>query len=926
MPALVARFFRFFDVHAEEAARFGSMAALLFFLLAANSVIKIVRDSLFLSRFPITQLPYVYLLAALLAGAVIGFYTRYTSRWSLAQVILGSYVFVIFNIIVFWLLVTFYDFGWLLYAFYMWSAIVGLVAVAQFWTLANELFNPREGKRLFGVLTAVGTLGAMTGGFGANLAVNFLFGTKQLLWLIVFLFAGAFGVAWLAVEKGQMSLAGTRENQAVAEKMQARDGSGIVATFRGSRYLQAIAALIFVSVVVSTLIDYQFKAAAKETYASANALAVFFGSYYGWLSGVTLLAQAWLTRRLFMGLGLTPSLLLLPVALFLGSIATLVWPGLLAATATRLAETSLRTSVNRTGVEILYFPLPDFIKKKAKVFLDVTAERLGDGTAAFIILFCTVFLSGSAISIVSYFSIGLIVLWTAAVLVAQRGYVEALRRSLAYRELSLEGTAIDYADRGTVETVLKTLEEEDERSVLFGLDLAEKLDPTIVAQRLPRALLRHGSAEVRRRAGTLFARADPGISAEVLDLVVSERSQVESEAIKTVSSSSGKDATLFTSAFLDNADPELRLSAIQNLLQYGDSGIRQNALDALPKLLSDRGPEGERSRVEAARLMGTVTAPQFPVYLSRLIVEDPSPTVVREAMFAAAQAKYRGVVPYIISRLSHRATKTAAREALVRYGELAVKELRSHLFDNRVPRDIRLHVPRTLSKIHAQPAMDALLAGLLEEDRAIRFQAILALDEMARRFPKLRVDREIVESAIISDALLYYRRLAIFFALFGDRDSPSALEESLLYFALVDSMERVKERIIWLLSLVYPARDIRRSWAGLNSNDPIQRAHAIELLDNLLAGSIRRYVFALFRDERLDRRVRGALDLLGSTAMDADSALRALLEQDDRWLKAATMWEIGTRKLARFREIISTYTTSGDALLHETANVVIQRI
>ena len=65
------------------------------------------------------------------------------------------------------------------------------------------------------------------------------------------------------------------------------------------------------------------------------------------------------------------------------------------ATATRLAEASLRTSVNHSGVEILYLPIPDFIKKKVKVFLDVTVERLGDGTAAFIILFYTLFLGGS---------------------------------------------------------------------------------------------------------------------------------------------------------------------------------------------------------------------------------------------------------------------------------------------------------------------------------------------------------------------------------------------------------------------------------------------------------------------------------------------------------------------------------------------------
>ena len=34
--------------------------------------------------------------------------------------------------------------------------------------------------------------------------------------------------------------------------------------------------------------------------------------------------------------------------------------------------------------------------------------------------------------------------------------------------------------------------------------------------------------------------------------------------------------------------------------------------------------------------------------------------------------------------------------------------------------------------------MNALLGGLLEENRAIRFQAILALEQMARRFSDLK--------------------------------------------------------------------------------------------------------------------------------------------------------------------------------------------
>ena len=201
LRSLTAKIRDFLHVRPGEVARIGLMAAILFFLIAANNVIKIVRDSLFLSRFPITQLPYVYLLAGLIAAVVVGAYSRYTSKLPFSRIILVSLAVVSSNVIIFWLLVTFYDADWVLYIYYMWSAIVGLILVAQFWTLANEMFTPQDGKRLFGIITAGGTVGGMMGGIVANWAVGFLLGTNQLLWFIVALFAGAYGVVKCSIEK-----------------------------------------------------------------------------------------------------------------------------------------------------------------------------------------------------------------------------------------------------------------------------------------------------------------------------------------------------------------------------------------------------------------------------------------------------------------------------------------------------------------------------------------------------------------------------------------------------------------------------------------------------------------------------------------------------------------------------------------------------
>jgi hypothetical protein len=222
--------------------------------------------------------------------------------------------------------------------------------------------------------------------------------------------------------------------------------------------------------------------------------------------------------------------------------------------------------------------------------------------------------------------------------------------------------------------------------------------------------------------------------------------------------------------------------------------------------------------------------------------------------------------------------------------------------------------------------MNALLGGLLEENRSIRFKVILALEEMARRFADLKVDREIIENAILSDALLYFRRFVIFLALFSDPKKSARYQDSLLYHALTESMKRVNERVIWLLSLIYPAKDVRRAWSGLNSPDPRQRAHALELLDNLLAKDIKTYVFPLYSDAHPDQRLRVATDSLGIKSIDSDAALWALLAQDDRWLKAATVWEIGIRKTPGFRDFLLELASSNDSLLRETASIISRRL
>ena len=235
-------------------------------------------------------------------------------------------------------------------------------------------------------------------------------------------------------------------------------------------------------------------------------------------------------------------------------------------------------------MEILYLPLSAAVKRRVKTFLDVVLQRLGDGAAGLIALFYALFMMQSNPASLAYFSLGLIVLWAMFIFALRSGYVEALRTGLEAQTITWEGGDINYADKQTIEAVLQNLQKEDERAVLFALDLAENLDAAVIAPRLPLKLLQHPSPLVRSRSLKLFAAStDPEKLKEIVRLLEDENGEVQAEAINVVCAIRKEDAIPVMRPYLESPDPRVQRSAIECLLHHGDAEIREVAMADLPQ-------------------------------------------------------------------------------------------------------------------------------------------------------------------------------------------------------------------------------------------------------------------------------------------------------------------------------------------------------
>ena len=63
--------------------------------------------------------------------------------------------------------------------FYVWVNCFGVIAPVQAWSFANSLFDTRQAKRLFGLIGAGASLGAIAGGLLARLLVGPVGGADQ---------------------------------------------------------------------------------------------------------------------------------------------------------------------------------------------------------------------------------------------------------------------------------------------------------------------------------------------------------------------------------------------------------------------------------------------------------------------------------------------------------------------------------------------------------------------------------------------------------------------------------------------------------------------------------------------------------------------------------------------------------------------------
>ncbi len=897
------------EVRREEAGSLLLMFLYSFLVMTAYSIVKPLTRAQFIGDLGADNLPWVLLVSGVLVGVMMQLYTRGASRLRPQSVIPTTQVGIALLLIGFWALFRTGVAGTSV-GFYLVGQILGLLLISQFWVLANDIYDARQAKRLFGFIGGGASLGGMTASAVVIFSVDAV-GATNLLLASSALLAACAGVVTAVMRRARsLSLAGVAES---GEKTGVR-GSSAFRMLRESRHLQLIALIIGFAAVGAGLLDQQLNMAVEESAGAGGTdrIAAFLGQVQFYLSLAGFVIQVWLTSRIHRHLGIGFALLILPIGLGSTGGLILATGAFWAAAAGRVLDSSLRYSVDKTTREILFLPLPADIKHQAKSLIDVTVDRFAKGLgAALTLVLIQPWGFGLSWHRLSWVSLAVTAVWVGAALQARRQYLASFRQSIARQAVLPAEVRLSVADLSTIETLVEELAHPDERRVIYAIDVLESLDKRNLVTPL---LLHHEDAAVRARAlGALgAARADLAErwTPAVERLVKDPSPEVRMAAVRALAAIRNEDAAAVGRALVDDADPRVAATAAVLLSASDDAGDRRAAERALATLRSDTGESGGAVRRDLAAAIRQVGAARSHDILAGLL-HDPDPTVVDEAMrslrdLGLTDARF---APTQVSLLGDRRLKAGARETLIRYGEPVVGALRHFLDDPDEDVWVRRHIPATLARIPCQASLDVVVATLDSPDSFLRFKALAASEKLRREHPALAFDAEPFERLALAEGRIYFSRLDHHHCLFGRDGMP---RDAVLARALREKTDRAVDRIYRLLGVIHAWKDVAAARWAIEHGDPRARAGGLEYLDNLVAGRLRGLLLPVLEAAPVEEKIERARAILKTGPRSAEETLAHLIRDDDPVVAAAAIDLVGEQRFWNLRDGVEQVLAAGD--------------
>jgi AAA family ATP:ADP antiporter len=365
-------------IHVKTGERTPLLWSFLYFfcLLCGYYMLRPVRDEMAIEG-GVQHLPWMMtgtFLTLLIATPLFGWLSGKLPRIRLLLVIYG---FFILHLLLFFLVMTSqWHPEWVARVFFVWLSVFNLFVVSVFWSLMADLFTPEQGTRLFSVIAAGGSAGAIAGPI-LTAWVTYVLPIPMLmlcsaLWLLACVICISRLDRW-----GRQ-----HPHQGMSHPEQSLGGSiwSGVRLAATSPYLLGICGYLLLLTMSATVLYLEQTALISREITSPEARTRLFAGIDLAVNVLTFFTQVWVTNRLVLRFGLGAGLLFLPLVSALGfavlGVSQVLGIFLLFTVVRRVGE----YAISKPAREVLFTVLSREEKYKAKNFIDTAVSRGGDAS------------------------------------------------------------------------------------------------------------------------------------------------------------------------------------------------------------------------------------------------------------------------------------------------------------------------------------------------------------------------------------------------------------------------------------------------------------------------------------------------------------------------------------------------------------------
>lgn len=260
--------------------------------------------------------------------------------------------------------------------FYVFISILSLFLTSVFWAFLLELFDSGQAKRLFGIIAAGGTAGALAGPGITFLAASTL-GNSGILFV-----GAAMFVAAIICQQALLRIWSARRTASQEDRpIGGNPFAGFWLVLR-SPYLLAIALFVVLLASANTFMYFEQLRLVKATFADTHERTRVFAALDWIVQGLTIVCQLFLTGRIASRLGLTVLLAIVPVAMIFGFLSFALVGTFAVLAVLIVARRVGEYAFVRPGREILFSRVDNETKYKAKNVIDVPVYRASDALTA----------------------------------------------------------------------------------------------------------------------------------------------------------------------------------------------------------------------------------------------------------------------------------------------------------------------------------------------------------------------------------------------------------------------------------------------------------------------------------------------------------------------------------------------------------------